>query len=100
MQQAEKVRGGEIGRPPSDDVIAGIAASNGWAGLIINGAVRDVVAMATIGIGIKALGSNPHKTTTTGVGQRDIPVSFGSATFTPASEIYCDEDGIVTRARR
>ena len=80
------------------DVIAGIAVGNGWAGVIINGAVRDVPALATMDIGIKALGSNPRKSAKTGAGARDIPVSFGSATFTPGAEVYSDEDGIVILA--
>ncbi len=80
------------------DVIAGIAVANGWAGVIINGAVRDVAALATMDIGIKALGSNPRKSAKTGDGQRDIPISFGSATFTPGAEVYSDEDGIVILA--
>jgi len=80
------------------DVIAGIAVANGWAGVIINGAVRDVAALATMDIGIKALGSNPRKSAKTGAGERDIPISFGSATFTPGAEVYSDEDGIVVLA--
>jgi regulator of ribonuclease activity A len=61
----------------------GRAEGNGWAGIIINGAVRDVAALPTVDIGIK-----------TGAGVRDIPVSFGNATFTPGAEVYSDQDGI------
>lgn len=43
------------------DVIAELARSNGWAGLIINGAVRDSAALRGMDIGIKALGTNPRK---------------------------------------
>jgi regulator of ribonuclease activity A len=44
---------------------------------------------------VKALGSNPRKSTKTGTGQRDVPVSFGGALFTPGREVVSDEDGIV-----
>jgi regulator of ribonuclease activity A len=81
------------------DVIANIAVAQGWAGVIINGAVRDVAALATLDIGIKALGSNPRKSAKTGAGRRDIPVSFGGASFTPGAEVYSDEDGIVILGR-
>ena len=88
--------GASLHRALMGDVIAGIAVANGWAGVIINGAVRDVAALATMDIGIKALGSNPRKSAKTGAGARDVPVSFGSATFVPGAEVYSDEDGIVT----
>ena len=48
------------------DVIAGLGQANGWAGLIVNGAVRDAAALRSIDIGIKALGTNPRKGTKTG----------------------------------
>jgi regulator of ribonuclease activity A len=77
------------------DVIAGLAADNGWAGLIVNGAVRDASTLCTIGIGIKALGTNPRKGTKTGEGDRDVAVTFGGVMFLPGEVAYCDEDGIV-----
>ena len=43
------------------DVIAGLGVDNGWAGLIINGAVRDAATLRTLDIGIKALGTNPAR---------------------------------------
>jgi regulator of ribonuclease activity A len=77
------------------DVIAVLAADSGWAGLIVNGAVRDASTLRTIGIGIKALGTNPRKGTKTGEGDRDVAVTFGGVTFVPGEIAYCDEDGIV-----
>jgi regulator of ribonuclease activity A len=77
------------------DVIADLGRSNGWAGLIINGAVRDAATLRTLDIGIKALGTNPRKSTKTGAGQRDVTVTFGGVTFTPGEIAYCDDDGIV-----
>lgn len=59
------------------------ALDNGWAGAIINGAVRDRGELAQLPIGIKALGSNPRKSSKNGSGQRDIDVSFGGVTFRP-----------------
>jgi regulator of ribonuclease activity A len=77
------------------DVIAGLAADNGWAGVIVHGAVRDASTLRTIGVGIKALGTNPRKGTKTGEGERDVAVTFGGVTFSPGEVAYCDEDGIV-----
>lgn len=77
------------------DLIAGLGVTNGWAGVIVHGAVRDSVALGTLDIGIKALGTNPHKSTKTGEGDRDIAVTFGGVTFVPGEIAYSDEDGIV-----
>lgn len=77
------------------DLIAGLARSNGWAGLVINGAVRDAAALRGIDIGIKALGTNPRKSTKTGAGERDVEVRLGGVTFVPGELAYSDDDGIV-----
>ena len=77
------------------DVIAELGRSNGWAGLIVHGAVRDASTLRTLEIGIKALGTNPRKSTKTGDGERDVPVSFGGITFAPGDVAYSDDDGIV-----
>jgi regulator of ribonuclease activity A len=77
------------------DLIAGLGVQNGWTGLIINGAVRDAVALGSLDIGIKALGTNPHKSSKTGEGHRDVAVTFGGVTFVPGEIAYCDDDGIV-----
>ena len=77
------------------DIIAELGRSNGWAGLIVHGAVRDAATLRTLDIGIKALGTNPRKSTKTGAGERDVPVSFGGVTFTPGDIVHSDDDGIV-----
>ena len=77
------------------DIIAGLAQDNGWAGVIVHGAVRDASTLRTIDVGIKALGTNPRKGTKTGAGERDVEVSFGGVTFVPGEIAYSDEDGIV-----
>ena len=75
------------------DVIAELGRSNGWAGLIVNGAVRDASTLRTLDIGIKALGTNPRKSTKTGAGERDVAVEFGGVTFVPGEIAYSDDDG-------
>ena len=80
------------------DVIAELARSNGWAGLIVNGAVRDATALRVIDIGIKALGTNPRKSTKTGAGELDVEVALGGVTFVPGDTAHSDDDGIVVVA--
>lgn len=80
------------------DVIAELARSNGWSGLVVYGAVRDASALRDIDLGVKALGTNPRKSTKTGSGERDIPVEFGGVRFVPGDMAYSDDDGIVVVA--
>ena len=77
------------------DLIAELGRANGWAGLIVNGAVRDASTLRTLDIGIKALGTNPRKSSKTGAGERDVTVSFGGVTFIPGDIAHSDDDGIV-----
>lgn len=81
------------------DVIADLGIDNGWSGVIVNGAVRDSATLRTLGIGIKALGTNPRKSTQTGSGERNVALEIGGVVFTPGEMVYSDEDGIVVRAQ-
>ena len=82
------------------DQLAALALRNQWAGLILHGAVRDVAALATLDLGIKALGSNPAKSRKTGAGSLDGPLTFGGTTFRPGDWVYSDDDGIVVAEQR
>ncbi|GAA1489273.1 ribonuclease E activity regulator RraA [Brachybacterium sacelli] len=90
---------GSLRRALMGDMIAKIAADNGWAGVVIHGAVRDVAVLRSLPLGIKALGSTPRKSTKTGQGIVDEPVEFGSATFHPGRRLFADEDGILLGRR-
>ena len=75
------------------DMIAELAR-NGWSGIIAHGAIRDSVAIGNLQIGLKALGTNPRKSTKTGSGFQNISLQFGNISLTPNHWIYCDSDGI------
>ena len=53
--------------------------------------------IGTLDIGVKARGTNPRKSTKTGEGQRDVPLTFGGITFQPGDILFSDDDGIVLR---
>lgn len=90
--------GGSLHTALVGDVIAELGRCNGWAGLIVNGAVRDAATLRTLDIGIKALGTNPRKSAKTGVGERGVAVTLGGVDFTPGDLAFCDEDGVVVVA--
>jgi regulator of ribonuclease activity A len=92
--------GGSLRTALMGDVVAEIGVRHGWSGAVILGAVRDTPALATLQFGVKALGSNPQKSSKLGAGARGIEVSFGGVTFVPGHWIYCDDDGILVSAER
>ncbi len=87
--------GGSLRRALLGDMLAEKAAQNGWAGLVINGVVRDVDEIAEIDLGVKALGCCPIKTEKLGVGQRDIPLHVGGVKILPGQYIYADNNGVI-----
>jgi regulator of ribonuclease activity A len=87
--------GGSPGRALVGDVLAGLAAGNGWAGVVVHGRVRDAAALAGLPLSVKALGTNPRRGAKAGAGERDVPVEFGGVVFRPGDVLVSDEDGIV-----
>ena len=77
------------------DMLAEMGMKNGWAGLIVYGCIRDSAVVATLPIGIKALGTNPRRSVKKGTGERDVILNFADAAFTPGDCLYADEDGIL-----
>jgi regulator of ribonuclease activity A len=90
--------GGSLHTALVGDLIAALGRDSGWSGIVAHGAVRDAATLRTLDIGIKALGTNPRKSTKTGAGERDVPVEFGGVTFRPGDVLYSDDDGIVVIA--
>ena len=80
------------------DMMAKMGMENHWAGLVIYGCIRDSAVVSSLDIGIKALGTNPRRSVKKGIGDRDIPISFGDATFNPGEYAYSDTDGVLISA--
>jgi regulator of ribonuclease activity A len=78
------------------DMIAESAVTQGWAGVIVYGCIRDVDAIAELDLGVQALASIPLKSVRKGVGEVDVPVTFGGITFRPGEYVYADNNGIIT----
>ena len=77
------------------DQLAELAEENDWAGVVVNGCIRDSAAISEIEVGVKALGVHPLKSVKRGIGERDIPVRFAGVNFIPGHHLYADEDGLI-----
>jgi regulator of ribonuclease activity A len=87
--------GGSLARALFGDVMAALAVRNGWAGLVINGAIRDGAEIDAMDLGVKALGTVSKRGERTGAGEVDVPVTFGGITFTPGRRLVADDDGVI-----
>ncbi len=76
------------------DMLAEKAVENGWQGIIINGCIRDAGTIATLALGVKALGCNPIKTEKLGVGDVNVDVAFAGLEFKAGQYIYADANGV------
>ncbi|WP_434681216.1 ribonuclease E activity regulator RraA [Pseudomonas sp. R1-18] len=77
------------------DMLAEQAAKNGWEGVLIYGCIRDVDVIAQTDIGVQALASHPKKTEKRGIGDLNVPVTFGGVTFKPGDYLYADNNGVI-----
>lgn len=77
------------------DLLAEKAASNGWAGIIIYGCIRDVDVIGETRLGVQALATVPRKTEKRGIGDLNVPVTFHGVTFQPGHYVYADNNGII-----
>ena len=87
--------GGSLRRALVGGNVAAAAAKNGWAGVVVDGAVRDVAELAATRVGIRALALVPIPTIKRGVGERDLAVQIQGVWVRPGDRLFADADGIV-----
>lgn len=87
--------GGSLESALVGDLIAASAVANGWAGIIVHGAIRDREAIGRLALGVKALGSNPRKSAKEGTGELDVPVEIAGVVFRPGAHVWADADGVL-----
>ena len=87
--------GGSLRRALVGGNLGAAAARNGWAGVVVDGAVRDVAELAACDVGIRALAPMPLPTEKRNEGQRDVAVTVQGVVVRPGEWLYADADGIV-----
>ncbi|MBL4646217.1 MAG: ribonuclease activity regulator protein RraA [Hyphomicrobiales bacterium] len=86
---------GSVRNAVMGDMIAGDFEANGWAGVIIWGAIRDVAQMAELKLGVLALGHIPRPGKRRDDGQIGIDIRLGEARVSPGDFLVSDIDGTV-----
>jgi regulator of ribonuclease activity A len=87
--------GGSLRRALLGGNLGAAAARNGWAGVVIDGCVRDTAELAAQAVGIRALAAMPLPTEKRNQGQADVAVQVQGVWVRPNDWLYADEDGIV-----
>jgi regulator of ribonuclease activity A len=72
-----------------------LAQKNGWAGIIVNGCIRDSEEINQCDIGVRALATHPQRSIRKGVGDANIQISIAGVTIKPGDWIYADADGVL-----
>lgn len=75
--------------------LAALAAKNGWAGIVVDGCVRDQAEMAALPIGVRALALHPLRSEKRGEGRREVAVRLQGVTVRPGEWIVADADGVI-----
>jgi regulator of ribonuclease activity A len=80
--------------------LARSAADNGWAGIVVDGAVRDADEIDGCALGVRALALTPRRSIKRGEGQRDLVIRVCGVIVRPNDWIYADRDGVLACSRR
>ena len=92
--------GGSLRRALVGGQLGLLAQNNGWAGIIVDGCVRDTEELNACDTGIRALAAHPQRSARKGVGERDVRVHIAGVAVAPGDYIYADADGVLVARRQ
>jgi regulator of ribonuclease activity A len=79
--------------------LAAAAARNGWAGVVVDGAMRDVAELRTCDLGLRALALCPMPPAKRGAGRQGVAVRLQGVVVRPGDWLYADADGMLVSER-
>jgi regulator of ribonuclease activity A len=82
------------------ETLMNFAQQNNYAGIIINGYIRDSLQIRNIPVALYALGTCPRKYIPVTTGEEDVPLVFGGAEFNSGDYLYADTDGVIVTAEK
>ncbi|MCQ1060931.1 putative 4-hydroxy-4-methyl-2-oxoglutarate aldolase [Photobacterium sp. DNB23_23_1] len=90
---------GSLARALIGDQFAQLAIDNGWEGIVINGAIRDVAQLSQMPIGIKALAPCPFRADKEGQGELGVQLLLAGTTVSDGDFVYADLNGVLVSQR-
>lgn len=91
--------GGSLRHALVGDKLGALLLQQGWAGIVVNGAARDVENLRDMPVAVRALAACPVRPGKQGSGERDVVVEFAGTVFRPGEWLYADENGIIVSAQ-
>ena len=82
------------------ETLMNFAHQNNYAGIIVNGYIRDTFQIINIPVALYALGTCPRKYIPVTSGKQDVPLVFGGAEFNSGDYLYADTDGVIVTAEK
>lgn len=76
------------------------ARQNHYAGIIVNGYIRDTFQIKDIPVALYAIGTCSRKSIPVTAGQRNIPLSFGGIDINHGDYLYADTDGVIVTTEK
>jgi regulator of ribonuclease activity A len=76
------------------------AHQNNYAGIVVNGYIRDTTQIKDIPVALYALGTCPRKYIPVTSGVLNTPLSFGDIEINSGDYLYADSDGVIVTAER
>lgn len=90
---------GDLGSALMGEIMSQQCVALGIAGVVIDGAVRDVEAICELGFPMYAAGLNPNGPTKFIPGRLNHPISIGGVTVHPGDLVVGDADGVTVIER-
>lgn len=92
--------GGSLRRALVGGQLALLAQNNDWAGIVVDGCIRDSDEINACAIGVRALAAHPQKSSKKGEGERNLRIHIGGVPVNPGDWIYADADGILVAQQK
>ncbi|NMD69216.1 RraA family protein [Bacillus sp. DNRA2] len=86
---------GDQYRAMAGDFVVGMAQTMGVAAMVIDGVIRDVVAIKGLNFPVFAKGTTVAASGKAGVGEINVPISCGGQAVNPGDIVVGDADGVV-----
>ncbi|GAB3574269.1 RraA family protein [Amycolatopsis endophytica] len=90
--------GGETSQAVMGDIMCSYAEHLGLAGVVVDGAIRDVAAIRSRSFPVHALAVTHRGPYKNGPGEINVPVSVGGMVVHPGDLVVGDEDGVLAIA--
>ena len=87
--------GGDLTNAMMGELMAHHAVTLGVAGIVINGAIRDIDEIYKLGLPVYAAGVTHRGPYKDGPGEINVPIAIGGMVISPGDLIIGDEDGVL-----